>query len=98
MAKMKQYSNQNAKLLNIDDFLRIIGEFGRFHWILEMMFAFMFMVPALHMYIILFAVTEPDWKCVEGSSQCYLNGTQPSTNDFRCNISRSEWELSLIHI
>ena len=90
---MKQYSNQNAKLLNIDDFLRIIGEFGRFHWILEMMFAFMFMVPALHMYIILFAVTEPDWKCVERSSQCYLNGTQPSTNDFRCNISRSEWEF-----
>ena len=84
---------QRPKPLNVDDILRIIGEFGRFHWILEMVSALMFIVPAIHIYIMIFAAPEPDWKCVEGSLTCYLNGTQPSTNEYRCSIPRSEWEF-----
>ena len=88
----KDLLRQNT-LLNVDDYYRMVGEFGIFHWILEMMFAFMFIVPALQIYIMIFAAPELDWKCVEGSTVCYLKGPQTSKNNFRCNISRSEWEF-----
>ena len=88
----KDLLRQNT-LLNVDDYYRMVGEFGIFHWILEMMFAFMFIVPALQIYIMIFAAPELDWKCVEGSTVCYLKGPQTSKNNFRCNIARSEWEF-----
>ena len=58
-----------------------------------MLFAFMLITSTLQIYIMYFTAPEPDWECVNGSSACYLNETQPSTNNFRCNISRSEWEF-----
>ena len=88
MAKVAPYSNHLAKPLN--DLYRIIGEFGRFHWILETMFVFMFIVPfSSYVHYGLHSSPERDWKCVEGSRVCCFNGTQPNSNDFRCNIPRS---------
>ena len=85
--------NDECSPYNTDEFLRMVGEFGRFQWLMEVCFLFMFISPVTQLFIVNFTAPEPDWKCVNGSSVCYLNGTQPSTNDFRCNISRSEWEF-----
>ena len=42
--KVLLYSQRPLKPLNVDDILSIIGRFGRSHWILEMVFALMFIV------------------------------------------------------
>ena len=91
--KFSVVDNNNKATMNVDGFLRMVGEFGRFQILMEICFVFMIIAPVSQIYLLYFTAPELDWKCVEGSSQCYLNGTQSSTNDFRCNISRSEWEF-----
>ena len=88
-----EQSSCKHKLYNNDGFLRMVGEFGPFQWLMEVCFLFMIISPISQIYIMYFTAPEPDWKCVEGSLTCYLNGTQPSTNEYRCSIPRSEWEF-----
>ena len=90
---LQNFSSTTNKTMNVDGFLRMVGEFGRFQILVEICFVFMIVAPVSQIYLTYFTAPEPDWKCVNGSSVCYLNGTQPSTNNFRCNISRSEWEF-----
>lgn len=91
--KDEQLSKHKSKLYNTDGFLRMVGEFGPFQWLMEACFLFMVIPPISQIFIMYFTAPEPNWKCIEGSSACYLNGTHPSTNDFRCNIPRSEWKF-----
>ena len=80
--------------LNINEFLEIVGGFGRFQWILEVFFILMFMPTVAQIYIAYFTAIDPDWRCVEDSKVCLLNGTFPSTDEYRCRIPRSEWEFT----
>ena len=92
-SSLNKNNDIKAVTMNVDGFLRMVGEFGRFQILMEICFVFMIVAPVSQIYLLYFTAPELDWTCVKGSSQCFLNGTQPSTNDFRCNISRSEWEF-----
>ena len=93
LSSLNKNNEEKAVTMNVDGFLRMVGEFGRFQILMEICFVFMIIAPVSQIYLLYFTAPELDWKCVEGSSHCFLNGTQLSTNDFRCNISRSEWEF-----
>jgi len=83
-----------GKDLSVDGFLEIVGGFGRFQWLLEVFFILMHVTPVAQIYITYFTASDPDWKCVEDSKICLLNGTFPSLNGYRCKIPRSEWEFT----
>ena len=88
-------TNESIKTnLSIDGFLEIVGGFGRFQWIMEVFFILMHVVPISQSFIAYFIAIDPDWKCAENSTICLLNGTLSSTNEYRCNVPRSEWEFT----
>lgn len=90
-------SLQPLERLNVDGFLKMVGEFGRHQILLNIVFCLMFIPFTFHMLIMLFAAQPSDWRCVSNSTQCTLNGTFTSENDFRCHIPRSEWEYTQPH-
>jgi len=80
--------------LGVDGFLELVGGFGRFQWLLLVFFISMHISPVAQIYITYFTAIDPDWKCVEDSKVCLLNGTFASTNEYRCKIPRTEWEFT----
>uniref|UniRef100_A0A7M5WT68 Major facilitator superfamily (MFS) profile domain-containing protein n=1 Tax=Clytia hemisphaerica TaxID=252671 RepID=A0A7M5WT68_9CNID len=88
----KSNSLQPIERLNVDGFLRMVGGFGKFQIILDIVCCIIMCPFTFHVLIMYFAALQPEWKCVENSTVCLLNGTFTSENDFRCQIPRSEWE------
>ena len=83
--------------LTTDQYLEKIGSFGRYQILLLVflngLIFFWFGWPVM---IPVFITAEPPWRCVTNSSICKLNGTMKSRHpdyDFRCNISRDQWEF-----
>ena len=87
-------SLQSSASLNVDGFLRMVGGFGRFQWILDAIFCIILIPAAFQSLIMYFGALNPDWKCIDNSTICTLNGTFSSSNEYRCNIPRSEWEFT----
>ena len=85
-------SLQPLERLNVNGFLKMVGEFGRYQILLTIVFCLMFIPFTSHVLIMFFAAQQSDWICVSNSTQCTLNGTFTSENDLRCHIPRSEWE------
>ena len=86
--------NKKVEYLNIDGFLRMVGEFGKFQILLDAIFCFMIIPTAFQSLIMYFAALQPEWRCVTNSTLCTLNGTFTSQNELRCQIPRSEWEFT----
>lgn len=80
------------KKLNIDEVLELIGEYGQFQRILNVIFGLMEIPYVFTVYIMFFTALPPDWRCVSNSTHCTLNGTFTSDDEYRCHIPRSEWE------
>ena len=79
---------------NVDGFLRMVGEFGKYQKILDAIFCFIFIPSSFQNLIMYFAAFQPEWRCVANSTICNLNGTFSSEDEFRCGIPRSEWEFT----
>eukprot|EP00111_Clytia_hemisphaerica_P006838 TCONS_00019771-protein len=84
--------HENKKELNVDDFLHLVGDYGKFQKTLNVIFGLMEIPYIFVIYILTFTAFEPEWRCAENSTVCSLNGTFTSENNFRCHIPRSEWE------
>eukprot|EP00794_Sanderia_malayensis_P010680 gene10680-11814_t len=84
--------------LTIDEILPMIGEFGKFQIILEIIFCIMIFPGSMAVLLPYFAQHDPGWRCASNSTICKLNGTITSSNknDFekRCNMPRSEWQFT----
>ncbi|XP_066928941.1 organic cation transporter protein-like [Clytia hemisphaerica] len=89
-----EQKEQKDEYHNVDGFLRMVGEFGKFQKILDAIFCFIFIPSSFQNLIMYFAAFQPDWRCVANSTICNLNGTFSSENEFRCGIPRSEWEFT----
>ena len=61
---------------------------------LNAIFCIMLLPSTFQVLIMYFAALKPDWRCVDNSTVCTLNGTFSSSNEYRCNIPRSEWEFT----
>ena len=82
------------RALNIDNILKIVGEFHCYQWILDTIFVIM-VIPRTYMILIMyFAALKPDWKCVKNSTLCPYNATRLSSDNSRCSMLRSEWEYT----
>eukprot|EP00794_Sanderia_malayensis_P018704 gene18704-20592_t len=84
--------------LTIDEVLPMIGGFGKFQVILEIVFCIISIPGAMAVLLPYFAQHDPGWTCAFNSTVCKLNGTITSSNknDFekRCNMPRSEWQFT----
>ena len=83
--------------LEIDEILPVIGSFGRFQFVLELLFCIMELPNGLLIMMPYFSHHNPPWKCVANSTICQLNGTFASGDDdykARCNMPRSHWKFT----
>lgn len=83
--------------LEIDEILPVIGPFGRFQFVLELLFCIMELPNGLLIMMPYFSHHNPPWRCVTNSTICHLNGTYSSgQNDYkaRCSMPRSHWEFT----
>ena len=86
--------SMEKEALSIDKILKIVGEFGRYQWLLESLFCVMIIPGAFVILIMYFAALTPTWECVTNSTICLLNGTFTNENKYRCDIPRTEWKFS----
>ena len=89
----KSLEPSSMRKLNVDDILKLVGEYGTFQRILTLIFGFMEIPYVFVVYIMIFVAQQPEWRCVSNSTLCTLNGTFASENEFRCHIPRTEWEF-----
>jgi len=95
--------NHDIKYLEIDDFLELIGPFGKSQKLLLVMFS-LIIIPSVYQTLIMsFVGSSPSWKCVGNGTKCSLihkNTTSFTLKDSvfdskdvrRCNLSRDLWE------
>ena len=90
----------NSRLyVNVDEYLRKIGEFGKRQIILQVLFCLMTLPPALQGLLLVFAANNPPWKCTGRNTECNITGNVFTvSHDFykrRCDmVNRSSWEFS----
>ena len=85
--------------VNVDDYLKHIGEFGKKQVILQAMFCFLIIPSTYQKFIGTFVGSNPAWRCTGLSSEC--NYTRSISfkigDDFyngRCSMkNRSSWEF-----
>jgi len=83
--------------LNIDEMLKVVGEYGRFQKVINAMFCIITFPSAYQLMISYFAFIEPPWRCKSDSQVCRLNGTYNLHHKhykYRCGHPRSEWEYT----
>ena len=74
---------KDDRSMNIDDFLKKVGAFGLFQWILVAIGCLMYNPYVFESFITYFTLHNPRWKCSDNSTMCKLNGTQANDNSFR---------------
>ena len=83
--------------LSADDVLQEIGSFGWFQ--IRLLILFNLLSALLFGWAVMVTgiiTAEPPWKCAHNSSVCTFDDSfSPGDDnyDYRCNISRSEWEF-----
>ena len=82
------------KELCMDEFLKTIGEFGRFQKLLVGILSIPANIVAFPFLIIYFTNLEPEWECAEGSTRCTMNGTFNSSDERRCEMAREDWQFT----
>ena len=83
--------------LKLDDILPLIGEFGKFQILFDIVLCFMQAPGVMLLFLPYFSQHSPSWRCVQNSTNCALNGSFSSDSpDFgkRCNMSRADWEFT----
>ena len=76
---------------SIDEMLLLVGEYGRFQKIINVMFSIIAFPSAYQLMISYFAFVEPSWKCIKNTT-CQLNGTYEFKDKRHCHYNRSDWE------
>jgi len=85
----------SGAVMNIDQILVKIGEFGRFQILMEAIQCFLQIPYTLMILLPYFTQDSPAWKCSTNSTKCNVTGELPSENKLRCSIPRSEWDYVL---
>ncbi len=87
----------NTKGLSIDEVLPLIGEFGRYQILLEILFCLLKASGSMTVLLPCFTQHNPGWQCTHNSTICSLDGViTPASKHYesRCNMPRSEWQFS----
>ena len=101
MGDMSKWNSRNVisplkvakpEVYEIDDLLPKIGGFGRFQFMIQMIFTFACAPEACHALIMYFAAAIPPWSCVANSTNCTSSETFSSNDRTRCELPRDQWE------
>eukprot|EP00794_Sanderia_malayensis_P007592 gene7592-8432_t len=93
--KELQQSASSSNLVDIDDLLPYVGEFGRYQRFLELLFCISELPLAFQVLLPYFTQDNPSWKCAANSSTCRSKAVFTATDEFRCNLSRSDWTYTV---
>ena len=86
--------------LNVDDFMKTIGEFGKAQKLITLILWLMTVPCVYQISIIIFIGDEPPWTCASDNSSnllCDKNGTFSESHSFyqkRCSMSRLSWNFT----
>ena len=73
----------NAQSLDIDAMLALVGDYGRFQKLINIIFCIMMFPSAMPVLITYFAVQSPPWRCTNKSAVCNTDDIYPTTNKTR---------------
>ena len=86
--------------LNVDDFIKTIGEFGKVQKLVTLILWLMTIPCVYQISIIIFIGDEPPWTCASDNSStllCDKNDTFSESHSFyqkRCSMSRLSWNFT----
>ncbi|KXJ11859.1 organic cation transporter protein isoform X2 [Exaiptasia diaphana] len=91
--------------MDVDNFLKNIGQFGPFQIRILAFFLFIFFPVTYQTLIMVFMAYEPPWMCTENSTACLLpnatgqeifsTATKPiELYRRRCSLNRTEWKFA----
>ena len=97
--EMKTPLASEKQILEMDEVLPLIGEFGKFQILLEIALCIMITPGSVLVLIPYFAQHNPPWQCVKNSTVCSFQGEISSSSkakvyEARCKMPRSEWEFT----
>ena len=87
--------NERSQSVDIDQMLQIVGEYGWFQKIVNIIFCIMMFPAAFPCLIAYFSVQSPAWKCNLNSTICNNKSATYNSNDTtRCSpqMKRSDWD------
>ncbi|XP_002158070.2 organic cation transporter protein [Hydra vulgaris] len=87
-----------CQVLDVDNFLVLIGEFGRMQKLLVFLFSLMIIPSAYHTLIMSFIGNEPGWRCTSNNSECTFNSTVVFVKgdlnyENNCKMNRTSWKF-----
>ena len=88
--------NEPPKVLDVDEFLVYIGEFGRVQILLVCLFCLMIIPSAYHTLIMSFIGNDPGWRCALNNSECNRTGVFLRGDllyEDNCKMNRTSWEF-----
>eukprot|EP00794_Sanderia_malayensis_P019278 gene19278-21204_t len=90
--------NGHPILVDVDQFVQYIGEFGKKQIWLQIMFCLMIMPSTFQTLLLTFVANNPQWRCTGVNSECNQTGVSFGINhdfyDKRCTMqNRSSWEF-----
>jgi len=82
------------KLTQVDDILPLIGGYGKFQFIVQIIIAFAAVPEVLQGLIMYFAANTPSWICINNGTYCELGKEYLGDNKMRCQIPADAWRYS----
>lgn len=91
--------------MDVDNFLKNVGQFGPFQIKILAMFLLIFFPVTYQTLIMVFMAYEPPWMCVENSTAClqpnatglevFSTSTKPiELYQRRCSLNRTDWKFA----
>lgn len=79
---------------NISDVIPLLGGFGRFQQLVTILICMMIFPSTFTILMMYFTAQNPPYKCVSNSTTCLSNTTFESSNPYRCELARADWEFT----
>lgn len=93
--KMTTDEKEVTKNLSIDEMLNLVGEYGRYQKIINILFCITMFPSCFHVLIMYFCVKNPPWRCALNSTTCtQYNRTFDAKDNSRCHLARHDWEFT----
>ena len=80
------------KAINIDEALTLLGGFGTFQILINIIIPLASTLEAIQNLSIVFVAKDPLWICTTNSTICNITGVQLGTNNLYCSMPSGEWK------
>lgn len=80
--------------VSVDEMLMIVGSYGRFQKLINLILCLITLPSAVHIMIMYFAAHDPEWRCSANSTRCLQNRSFHHTENQRCKLDRADWEYT----